>query len=99
MLENQLRQLKKPVARDETASREQAAHHKETVTFAAGDDAKPPIENRKEPEEHVMPESRNADFQQKGQKMPKKPVTTLDPEKLKEWEEWQEPKEWQESGE
>lgn len=98
MLENQLRQLKKPVSRDGTASREQAAHDKETVT-AAGDDAKPVIENRNEPEEHVISESRNAAFQEKGQKLPKKPVTSLDPEKLKEWEEWQEPKEWQENGE
>ncbi|HEX2945065.1 MAG TPA: hypothetical protein VHT96_03840 [Clostridia bacterium] len=155
MLENQLKQLKKPAARDDSANREQAAvsgNGDENIDYASpsrhkasepeavskfkaididsmegipgtrrfsrtnapkmpvsahesndmpvgADNIKPAIDDRKEPEEHTLPESRNAVSQQKDQKAPKKPGASLDPEKLKEWEEWQEPREWKERGE
>lgn len=123
LLENQLKQLKKPAARDESADRGQAApdtEHKTSETDAvskfkaigndetegipgtrqfAGEDPKPVIENKKKPGKNNASEIQDTALPQKEQKPAKKPGSSLDPEKLKEWEEWQEPREWQGIGE
>jgi hypothetical protein len=135
MLENQLKQLKKPGFRDEAANRESTTgsgvedvhtdhgslpRHMPAESDAvkkfkaidvdgvdgipgtrrfAGANAETAIENRKEPEEHTVSERPDKVVQQNDQNKPKKPGASLDPEKLKVWEEWQEPKEWKENGE
>ena len=115
MLENQLKQLKKPAAKEESASRGQSAPNKEPkeISYIEGISNRqevPPGSNPSEPdaarkfkvfgidEAGAEREVKKTAENQKDSEPEKKPGYSLDPEKLKEWEEWQEPKEWQENG-
>ena len=97
LLENQLKQLKKPALKNESANRGQPVQ--DNVIAEIEGDTKPAAESYKDSNERGRSKSRNEALQQTEEKAPKTPGSSLNPEKLREWEEWQEPKEWQESGE
>lgn len=84
MLENQLGQSKVPVIRTDEISREPKTQAAKVPVSVNSDNVK-----NQNAEELTKP----AIF--KEAKPPQKPTLSLDPDKLKEWEEWKEPKEWQ----
>jgi len=110
MLENQLKQLRKPAVKEEAASYWQSAPDSEPkATPARHKPAKPEAdiaavegENHKVTEGKEKKDGRNG-FENPGailrneEKPAIKPGSSLDPEQLKEWEEWQEPEEWNEN--